>query len=545
MQKTWKAKLDGRKWSFNKICTELLNEREIFDLDRFLYPVEEDMLPFEDFKNIKEAAQVVLKAINEKRNMLVYYDTDSDGVTSGTIIMRYLSHFVGKDLLTPYINDGKAHGLMSTAPCFEKKYDVVIIVDSIQTDTVLYEKLLEMGSEIIVLDHHDIVTSVLMMQKKIHLVSSMNEYGNPHLCGAGVALKFCLYLDTLLGTNYAKDYFDLAACGICADMMNVGAESMENRYICATGFSNLVNKAIMKIKGSYEMTSTTVAFSIAPLVNAANRMNKNWAALGMFLVDDEEEINECINELKNCREQQNEIVNRVYAQIEEQAKAQEDKKMMFFVLEDADNVSGLIANRVLSQYQRPIIITQEQTDNSTGEEQYSGSLRAVGVDDFSKMVNKTRYAKAMGHSNAAGFKMAKKNKEKFIEKIEKQLENTEFQQNITVDIQLSQRQINRELITWLKTINKISGQGFPPINVMIEDVDEYEVGYMSGGKHTKISTPYMLFIKWNSNDWEYIDDDMSFSAYGTLDQGCFGKKFYLQMIMTDYKLEEKIDLDDI
>lgn len=456
-----------------------------------------------------------------------------------------MSHFVDKKLITPYINEGKAHGLTLSAPCFDKKYDIVIIVDSIQTDVVLYNKLLDMGSEVIVLDHHDIVTSVLMMQKKINLISSMNEYGNPHLCGAGVALKFCLYLDKLLEKDYAKDYFDLAACGICGDMMNVGPESMENRYICTTGFERLVSKAIMKIKGSYEMTSTTVAFSIAPLVNAANRMNRNWAALGMFLVDDEEEINECIDQLKRCREQQNAIVDKVYAQVEEQAKSQENKKMMFFVLEDADNISGLIANRVLNQYKRPIVITQEGVNEATGEEQYSGSLRAVGVDDFSKMVNKTRYAKAMGHSNAAGFTMAKKNKEKFLEKIEKQLENTEFQQSAIIDIQLSQRQINKELICWLKMINRISGQGFPPINVMIADIEDYEVGYMSKGKHTKIETPYMLFIKWNSNDWEYIDDDMSLSAYGTLDQGFLGRTFYHQMIMTDYKLEEKIDIDDI
>ena len=545
MEKEWIPKLDGRKWSFGKICNELLNEREIFDLDRFLYPIEEDLLPFEDLKNIKAGAKCVINAINTGKNFFVYYDTDTDGVTSGTIITKYLSNFIDKNRITPYINYGKAHGLMDDAPCFEKKYDVVIIVDSIQTDTVLYDKLLDMGSEIVILDHHDIVTAVSLIQKKINLISSMNNYGNPNLCGAGVSLKFCLYLDTLLGTEYAKDYFDLAACGICADMMSVGVDAMENRYICSYGFCNLVNEAIIQIKGSYEMTSTTVAFSIAPLVNAANRMNKNWTVLKLFLSEDEDEICDYIDELKQCKERQNEIVDKVYSQIEEQAKAQKNKKMMFFVLDNADNVSGLIANRVLSQYQRPIVITQEKIDQTTGEEQYSGSLRAVGVDDFSKMVNKTRYAKAMGHSNAAGFTVSKKNKEKFIDKIEKQLENTEFKQHITVDIQLSQRQINKELISWLKLINKISGQGFAPITVMISDVDEYEVGYMSKGKHTKITTPYMIFIKWNSNDWEFIEDDKSLSAYGTLDQGFFGKKFYYQMIMSDYKLEEKINLEDL
>lgn len=76
MKKHWETKLDGRKWSFNKICNELLKEREIFDLDRFLYPVEEDMLPLEDLKNIREGAIRVVDGIQNNKSFFVYYDTD-------------------------------------------------------------------------------------------------------------------------------------------------------------------------------------------------------------------------------------------------------------------------------------------------------------------------------------------------------------------------------------------------------------------------------------------------------------------------------------
>lgn len=457
---------------------------------------------------------------------------------------RYLVNFEMGASVVPYINQGKAHGLDYEAPCFHEKFDIVIIVDSIQDDTILYEELLNQGCEVIVLDHHDIVPAVLAMQKRIHLVSSMNDYDNPYLCGAGVTLKFCLYLDLLMGTNYANEYYDLAACGICGDMMNVGPDSLENRYICQKGFSELKNKAIRLIKGTYPMCSDTVAYSIAPLINAANRTNKNWEALDLLLSEDDDEIAELITTLKNCKELQNERVDKIYEQIEQQVKTQKDNKVMFFVLEDAENISGLVANKILGEYQRPVIITQK-TVNEDGEEVYSGSLRATGVEDFSKMVNKTRVAKAMGHSNAAGFIVSSQNKEKFQEKIEKQLENVEFVQKADADIKLSQKQITSELIVWLQTLNKISGQGFPPVRVLIEDVTDYEVGYMSNGKHTKITTPYMMFIKWNSRDWEDLPSDASLSMIGTLDQGPIGRKFYKKMIMSDYKVEEKISLDEI
>ena len=180
MEKNWKAKLDGRRWSFNKICNSLLNEREIWDLDRFLYPVEEDLLPLCDLKNIEEAAKVVIDGINNKKSILIYSDVDLDGVSSTAIIYRYLSHFI-QTSLDVYINDGKEHGLSLKAPCFEKKYDILIIVDAIQNDTILYQKLIDMGTDIVVLDHHDLSSSILSIQKKIHLVSSMNEYENPYL----------------------------------------------------------------------------------------------------------------------------------------------------------------------------------------------------------------------------------------------------------------------------------------------------------------------------------------------------------------------------
>lgn len=76
MKKIWKPKLDGRRWSFDKICSELLNEREIYNLDRFLYPIEEDMVPFENLKNIKEGAFRVVDGIQNKKRFFVYYDTD-------------------------------------------------------------------------------------------------------------------------------------------------------------------------------------------------------------------------------------------------------------------------------------------------------------------------------------------------------------------------------------------------------------------------------------------------------------------------------------
>ena len=71
MQKIWKPLLDGRKWSLGKIMNSILNERGIINQDRFLYPIEEDLLPLDSFVNIKQAADVVTSGIKNKNSFLV------------------------------------------------------------------------------------------------------------------------------------------------------------------------------------------------------------------------------------------------------------------------------------------------------------------------------------------------------------------------------------------------------------------------------------------------------------------------------------------
>ena len=58
---------------------------------------------------IAEAADTVLRAIEEEQSILIYADVDMDGVAAGAIMYRYLSNFT--DQLYVTINQGKLHGI--------------------------------------------------------------------------------------------------------------------------------------------------------------------------------------------------------------------------------------------------------------------------------------------------------------------------------------------------------------------------------------------------------------------------------------------------
>ena len=547
MQKKWTVKNDCRGMSTNEIINTILEDRGVEDINPLLYPDEECLIPFEKMHNIDRAAQVITKNIENDGSFFVHFDCDLDGISSGTIAVRWLRNHT--DRVFYGINQGKEHGIANLDLSLLDGIDVLWIVDSIETKMFPYEKVLEAGvKHIIITDHHLVSKSMQRQMERtcaITLVSSAVDYPNPALSGSATTWKLCSYMDWMELDDYSDDLVDLATCGLIADMVNVGTDSLENRYICSKGFNNQVNPAIKKINGSYEFNSQAVSFGIAPLVNASNRMNENEKAVELFLSENSKEITRLVSDLKFCKESQNLEIADVMPILEEQAAKQMDKKVMFFFIETNAEVKGLIGNKLLEKYQRPVIVLSNriEVDEETGEltrHEYFGSARAVGVKDFKKYVDDTGLVGSGGHENAFGLWFDVEVLDDFKNALEDALKDVEFVQEATVDIQISQDQITDDLIKKIKLLNKISGQGWPSVSVMVSGITDYEVGAMSGGKHLKLIADggKTLFIKWNfAGDWDQFSGPIS--AIGSLDCGFFGRTYYKQLIMNDWRVEDE------
>lgn len=547
MQKKWVVKNDCRGMTTNEIINTILEDRGVENINALLYPDENCLIPFEAMKNIDRAAQIITKNIENDGSFFVHFDTDTDGVSAGSIAVRWLKEHT--DRVSYGINQGKDHGIAKLDLTVLDGVDVLWIVDSMETQMYPYEKVLEAGvKHIIITDHHLVSKSMQKQMERtgaITLVSSAVDYPNPALSGSATTWKLCAYMDWLELDDYSDNLVDLASTGLIADMVNVGVESIENRYICYKGFNNQVNPALKKINGSYEFNSQAVSFGIAPLVNASNRMNENEKAMNLFLSEDTKEINRLVNDLKSCKEYQNLEIADIMPELEEQAESQMDKKVMFFFVETNAEVKGLIGNKLLEKYQRPVIVlsSRMEVDEETGEltkHEYFGSARAVGVKDFKKYVDDTGLVGSGGHENAHGLWFDAEVLEDFQNALEDALKDVEFVQETTVDIQIDQDQITDDLIKKLKLLNRISGQGWPSISVMVSGITDYEVGAMSGGKHLKLIADEgkLLFIKWNFNDsWDQFDGPVS--VIGSLDSGFFGRTYYRQLIMSDWMVEDE------
>ena len=526
MKKKLYAKIDGTHMDNAEIIDAILQSRNIEDIGSFLRPSSDALIPFEEMKGLEEAYHVIDDAITMGEKFLVLADVDADGCTSNAIITRYLRKCGAE--VECVINEGKKHGAEGFDLSLLEDIGVMIIVDSLNNDPAVYKRILDTGVRLVVFDHHIVSQELLDANLDFVLVSSAKDYQNDQLSGAGVCMKYALYADYMNLTSYADDLWAYAAIGLIADMSSMLVP--ENRYIAYRGLAQFKNPVVQKMVGNYCFDSQSVSFSIGPLVNAAMRMSENEKAMNVFLTDDEDEITCLVKELKDCKERQNEAVDSLLDGLLEQGELQLNKKCMFFILEnDTDaEITGLLGNRLLSLYQRPLFILKLKNG------QYAGSMRSVGTDNFLEMANKTGLCLCQGHPNAAGAFIDEDKFVQFRKIIEEELKDIEFSVSVEADIEIEASQVNENLIKQLNAINRISGSGFAPVKVLIR-TNDYKVDTFSSKKHLKIvDKTGVLLTKWNCIDWQTMDNHGEIVAIGILSAPYYGRNKFLQLTIDEY-----------
>lgn len=527
---------DCRGQVINEIQDAVVEIRNIQDLDHFMNPREEDILPFEDLRNIEKAAQIVTNGLRKPNTkFVVHYDVDVDGVCSGTQMFQYLRACNAN--VSRIINKGKKHGLdvLSQEDKEEMIKDraILIVVDSLDSTIEYYRELCEAGIRIIVLDHHN-VDKEIPYDDYVTLVSSARDYGNPELSGAGVVHKFCCYLDEILGTEHSHNLRDLCAVGLVADMMSVAETSYETRALIHRGLDNLYNEGIKKMLGTYAFDSKSIAFSISPKINSSMRMERNMLPVELLDSTGNKAINPLIRAMSECRDEQNEIVAEICSVLEEQIQEQVNNNVFVLRTTKGRNLSGLVANKISASYGKPVILT----GGSQGDTQL-GSGRGIGENSLNKLVWEAG-GRAYGHDNAFGVEVESQDYESFKVKLNELCDGYCESNGANADILLDALQVNDDLIDWLKRLCRVSGMGFPEIKVAIP-LYFFDVGKTRNEKHLVIKFGGMEFIQWNFNndslyqkliDASDVGDEVF--AIGTLERGFLGRTYSRKMIVQKF-----------
>ena len=355
------------------------------------------------------------------------------------------------------VHSGKQHGLEDHMDHLldNEPYDLIILPDSSSNDIKYHEELSYYGTKCLILDHHiveeKISDSAVVINNQIS-----PDYTNKDLTGAGVVYQFCRYYDKKYGYNFADQFIDLAALGICGDMGSMLSE--ENQFIIRTGFKKINNYFFKQLidKQSYSMgglvNATTVAFYIVPLINAMIRVGSDEEKIRMFeaFINGkrkipskkrgangalEENAIESVRECVNAKAKQTRIKEAAIERIEYKIHKENllDNKILIIRLDDTDDfpaeLNGLVAMGLAAKFKRPTIVARLNTDGYI-----RGSARGLSnceLEDLRQFFNNSGYFEYnQGHANAFGTSILNRNLFAFHQYANDTLSNCNFANDV-------------------------------------------------------------------------------------------------------------------
>lgn len=378
-------------------------------------------------KDVDRAVERVLKAKENGEDIWIYGDYDVDGITSTSLCYLALSELdISPKYYIPLRDEG--YGLNKEAMDYIKAQGgkVIITVDCGISAHPEIEYANSLGLDIIVTDHHEINNGNPPAYAVINPKREDNEFPYKYLAGVGTAFMLIYALFDKLGKKEdLYKYLDIVAIGTVADIVPL---LEENRIFTKFGMEQLnrshwlgISMLIKKIFEDYQtrkFSTYDIGFIIAPIFNAAGRLEDAKRAVELFIEKDHRVCTEIINELLNNNSERKEIQETIL----ERAifKIENEKLFENSVLVVAEEgfhhgVIGIVASKILDRYYKPTIIMEVKPEEGIA----TASCRSIEGFNMIEALNsmKELFVKYGGHAGAAGFSIKIENIDEFSRRI--------------------------------------------------------------------------------------------------------------------------------
>lgn len=404
---------------------------------RFMKPSEKNFLSPFLMRGMKEAVELITQARDEGRTVAVFGDYDADGICASAIMYYALRDFgIEAHVYVPERADG--YGLSEEAidRIFEEcNPELFITVDCGISCAKEAQYIYELGSDVIVTDHHElpeVLPDCVVINPKLQ-----DDYPYDNLCGAGVAFKLAC---ALIGEKAYK-YLDFATLATVADSVPLLGE---NRDIVTEGlkiFNTRMRPCFSYLIGkNYDgITAQTLAFNVAPRVNAAGRMGDAQAAFRLFTAEKEGEIYELATQLCMYNTERQKCCDELYASAKQKLLKKGAYGNVIMLSDESWNAGfvGIVAARIAEEYNRPTLLFVHHGD------MLKGSARSIeSVNIFNALKNCSQYIEEFGgHAQAAGINIRFENFDALETALNAEIGSTytpkEFEQTIPVSEELS------------------------------------------------------------------------------------------------------------
>lgn len=446
--------------------------REESDIQNFLQGTVEDNVF--DITDMDKAVQRIEKAIKENEKICIYGDYDADGITSSSLMCRYLRDR-GADVFCYIPERNKdGYGLNNSAIEYIKNEgtDLIITVDNgiSAFDEVKYANLL--GMDVVITDHHRVRETLPCACAVVNPYrKECSELKNKNFAGVGVAFKLIEAMET--GKSSKKDlldkYSDLVTVGTIGDSIELFGETKE---VVKYGLENLLSSKIpgiislLKCSNLYlkELDSISVAFGIVPRINACGRMDNARLALELLMCDDVYESDKIAVEVCKLNDLRKNIENEILEDVEKLLLEEPERKYEKIIVAEGENwnhgVLGIVASKITQKYGKPCILITIEGETSRA------SCRSIeGFSIYDALVRNSKWLTRFGgHPMAAGFSINTSDLKFFKESLFQDSEDYEVPAPcVSIDFELEPYQISCEILENLEILKPYGNGNSEPV----------------------------------------------------------------------------------
>ena len=534
----------------SNLISSILASRGIIekeDVREFLNPTRDDFHDPFLMPDMEKAVDRILKAIQTQEKTIIYGDYDVDGITSITVLKKFLEERnlqVG-EYIPNRLNEGYGLNKEAVKKIAEQGYKLIITVDCGISCIEEIKYATELGLEVIVTDHHEPAEELPKCLAVVDAKRKDNQYPFNQLAGVGVVFKLIQAISIKLNLDnreYLK-YLDIVCVGTISDIVPLVDE---NRVITKLGLKlvpiskNIGLRTLLASTGYKEVNSTTISFGIAPRINACGRMGEEKEALRLFLTNDLHEAKEITAKLNNYNLERQETEKRIFKQALEQIENGEKDKSCIVLGQEGwhHGIIGIVASKVTDIYFKPSILICFE-----GEEGKGSGRSIPGFNLHDAVMNCDTYVEKFGgHSMAIGINVKRENFEKFKKEFEEYTQNSHISDIIPIiqiDKQVDIKKINIQDVNELKLLEPY-GEGNKMPVFLIKNLKILSIRSLSEGKHIKLKLGidnYMIdAIGFNMGEVvdKYLIGD-KVDIVGSLEVNQFGGNENIQVNLKDLR----------
>jgi single-stranded-DNA-specific exonuclease len=490
------------------LLARILSSRGVLSSDDLDHSLRGLLAP-DSFLGIREAATILAEALESDSSILIVGDFDADGATSCTLMVTGLRAMGARQVnyLVPdrfKFGYGLTPEIVDVAVQF--KPDVIVTVDNgiASVEGVAHANAL--GIPVVVTDHHLPGNDLPAAAAIVNPNQVGCKFPSKALAGVGVAFYLLSVLRAeLRNRNWfahhpeinLAEWLDLVALGTVADVVPM---DQNNRRLVEEGIRRIRGgycrpglKALLVVSGvnPKHLTTRDLAFSIAPRLNAAGRLQDMSIGIECLLADEASAVAlaENLDALNNERKEiETGMRDIALAHLKQLSLDEETAAGLCFYRPDwHQGVIGIVASRIKEKSHRPVIAFAKAVDG-----ELKGSGRSVAGFHLRDALNSIAIRhpglllKFGGHAMAAGLSLFEADYERFREAFDKEVRSSLGEAKIE-QVVMSDGEIAEPVTVRLaKEIEGAApwGQGFsePEFDGKFEILDQRIVG----GRHLKL-----------------------------------------------------------